>query len=272
MLKSDVERALELSRRCIEEYWQGNADFVIEHLHPQVFWIGSMDNEYLHGAEKIKERFYLNKAQSPQVYLDEEEFRVVAREGNQCVVVGRWRAYTLPESGYVLSEKQRVTFVWVKAQQLLQIMHIHLSNTLHIQDEGEYFPIKAGKESYAYLKKLLHAADEEQSLIKKDIDGVMRVIKFKELLYLLADANYVELKTVNGQFRIRSTMGALEKLLPKFFYKLRRGVIINKNFVQQEIDGLVVLEDGAGFRVSEKRLADFHKFMGGVGYARYDEK
>lgn len=67
-------------------------------------------------------------------------------------------------------------------------------------------------------------------------------------------------------------MGALEKLLPKFFYKLRRGVIINKNFVQQEIDGLVVLEDGSEFRVSEKRLADFHKFMGGVGYARFDEK
>lgn len=52
-----------------------------------------------------------------------------------------------------------MTFVWekdkIKDNERLLIKHIHLSNILHIQDEDERFPTKAGKENYEYVMKIM---------------------------------------------------------------------------------------------------------------------
>ena len=51
MIRKYATQAVELTQHIMEEYWQKNPEPLIEHLHENVLWIGSMNEEYLHGKD-----------------------------------------------------------------------------------------------------------------------------------------------------------------------------------------------------------------------------
>lgn len=73
-----------------------------------------------------------NNEERPLVYLDDQQYEGLRSEANISVVVGRYRAFTKQDSGVILSEKQRVTFIWERVKKddeaQLLITHIHISN------------------------------------------------------------------------------------------------------------------------------------------------
>lgn len=147
ILKNYCNQTLELTQYILEQYWQRNIEPLLSYISDDIFWIGFMDEGYLHVKEAMVKRIQENIQEIPIVYLDEQEYKVVQDESNDCIIVGSYKAYTKLESKIIFSEKQRITFVWIKEKEKLLIKHIHLSNALHIQEYDERFPT-------ARLKKL----------------------------------------------------------------------------------------------------------------------
>ncbi len=255
MLRKYAAQAVELTQYIIEEYWQKNPQPLIEHLHENILWIGSMNEEYFHGKDIMVHRIQENVNAMPMVYLDNQEYEVVQREGSSCVVVGRYRAYTQPESGILLSEKQRVTFVWEKAptgqKPELLIRHIHLSNVLHIQEDDERFPTKAGKENYEYMMQVIAERSQGAVVAVKDVHGFTRIVNYSDIMYLTSDRNYIHLYMShnNEDIKVRSNLSTFSEKLPKGFLQPSRSFSINKSYVKSFDGRILTMIDGKEFRV-----------------------
>ena len=255
MIVKYAKQAVELTQHIVEAYWQKNTEPLIEHLHEDILWIGSMNEEYLHGKAAMVQRITENIGEMPPVYLDTQEYEVVQREGASCVVVGRYRAYTQPESGILLSEKQRVTFVWEKAptghEPELLIRHLHLSNVLHIQDEDERFPIRAGKENYEYMIRIMAERSQGAVVNVKDVNGSSRILNYSDIMYLTSDRNYIHLfmSHNNEDIKIRSNLSTFSEKLPKGFLQPSRSFSINRSYVKSYDGRVLTMIDGKEFKV-----------------------
>lgn len=238
MIKKYCKKAMELTQYILEQYWQRNLEPLLSHIDDDILWIGSMDEEYLHGKQAMMKRIKENNNEMPLVYLDNQEYEIVQNTGRCCVVVGRYRAFTKPESGMLLSEKQRVTFVWEKYKtediEKLLIKHIHLSNILHIQDEDERFPTKAGKENYEYVMKIMAERSQNAVITVKDENHASRVINYSDIMYIISDHNYIVIHLANelGTIKVRGNLSTFSEKLTDSFIQSGRSLCFNKNYVK----------------------------------------
>lgn len=255
MKKKNRTQVMYLTQHILEEYWQSNLEPLKEHLHKDILWIGSTDEEYLHGEEAMLKRLSENNTEMPPVFLDQQEYGIVQNEGNTCVVVGRYRAYTKPESGLLLSEKQRVTFVWEKVkldgEDKLLIKHLHLSNVLHIQEEGEKFPTKAGKENYEYLQRIMAERSRDEVISVKDENHVNRIINYSDIMYIKSDGNYIRIYLGNqqGNIRMRGKLVTFMEKLPEGFMQVSRSYGINRSYVKSVHGTKIIMVDNALFQI-----------------------
>lgn len=263
MLKKLLDEALQLTSDIMTTYWQGDLSILIPHMDKDIMWIGSCNQEYMYGAEMMLTYIRKNLKEAPPVYLDGCEYKVVEQDARSCVVVGRYRAYTKPDSGCVLSEKQRVTFVWKNTDEGLKIVHLHLSNTLHIQDEDEHFPTKAGKETYEYMQGLLENTSHNDVIPIKDVNGVINMIHFREIVYLESKRNYLLLHKAGTDTAIefRDTLDHFSNKLPPEFARVRRNIVANLTYAKS-LDGMVLhLVDGSHFIVPITKRAKIKKSL-----------
>ncbi len=255
MIKKYRRLVIELTQYILEQYWQKNPEPLMNHMHDEALWIGSMDEEYIHGKKLMEKRIYENSNEMPHVYLDNQEYEAVQNEGNTCVVAGRYRAYTKPDSGMLLSEKQRVTFVWEKIkignEEKFFIKHIHLSNILHIQSEDERFPTKAGKENYEYVKRIMAERSVNDVVTVKDENLVNRVINYSDIMYIVSDRNYIRLSLTHGQgsIKVRGNLSTFVEQLPAGFLRVSRSYCINKSYVKLIHGHMLVMIDGKEFQI-----------------------
>lgn len=255
MIRKYSIQVLELTQKILEQYWQGNQTLFREHMHRDILWIGSMKEEYIYGAKDMLKRLDENHEEMPPVFLDEQEYEIVQNERNTCVVAGRYRAYTKPESGLLLSEYQRVTFVWEKSvedkKDCLRIKHIHLSNTLHIQSEDERFPTKAGRESYEYLQRIMAERSMGDVITVKDDGQVTRVINYSDIMYVESDRNYnlIHMKD-NNIIRTRGRFSDIVEILPDTFVSLNRSICVNRSYVKGLEKQTLQMIDGTTFKIA----------------------
>ncbi len=255
------KKVLELTCKIVNEYWGGNEKLLLTYMHPHILWIGSTNSEYIHGAEEMKKRLQKNKSEMPKVYLDEQEYEVVYSGAQCCLVVGRYRAFTKPESGVLLSERQRFSFFWAKDKSLssdkIYIKHIHLSNVLKTQGEDECFPIREGKKNYHHMKKIITDQIMEKIVTDKDSSQTMEVFNFSNVAYLKADRNYTEFYA-NGQVRVARVRGNISKVtseLPEYFLQVSRSVLVNRNYVKGMKGKEIVMLDDMLIPVPSTRCA-----------------
>ncbi|MCI1722559.1 MAG: hypothetical protein LKM41_06995 [Lachnospiraceae bacterium] len=67
MKKKNRTQVMYLTQHILEEYWQSNLEPLKEHLHKDILWIGSTDEEYLHGEEAMLKRLSENNTEMPPV-------------------------------------------------------------------------------------------------------------------------------------------------------------------------------------------------------------
>lgn len=263
MIKKYQSEVLRLTQYILEQYWQKNTEPLLTHIDENILWIGSMDEEYIHGKETMTLRIDENNLEKPLVYMDSQEFEIVQNEGNTCIVVGRYRAYTKPESGMLLSEKQRVTFVWEKipsdGAEKLRIKHIHLSNVLHIQSEDERFPTRAGRENYEYVKRTLAERGMNAVVTVKDDRHTNHVINYSDIMYIIADHNYINIhRNGYGVIRSRANLSAFIVGFPDEFIKPCRSYCVNKSYIKTLNGRKLTMVDGREFIIPTKYLRQIH--------------
>lgn len=271
MLKKHRLHVIHLTQYILEQYWQRNLEPLVSHLHKDIMWVGSMDEEYFHGKEAMLERLKENNSEMPPVYMDNQEYEVVHSDGNTCIVVGRYRGYTKPESGILLCDKQRVTFVWEKIKagdtEEFLIRHIHLSNILHFQAADERFPTRAGKENYEYMQRILAERSRNEVVTIKDENLVNRVVNYTDIMYIVADHNYIILHLADEQedVRMRGNLSAFVKGLPPAFVQASRSFCINKSYVRSLQGQNLIMIDGKEFKVPAAAKKQMREAVSGKG-------
>src|SRR5699024_6549902 len=55
MRKDILSRALELTRECLERYWQGDAEYVLSWCAEDILWVASAQSQYLKGIQAVQE-------------------------------------------------------------------------------------------------------------------------------------------------------------------------------------------------------------------------
>ena len=54
MIRGQRQRTLDLTQRILEEYWAGKKHLLYQYMDPDIVWIGSMDEEYIQGADNMR--------------------------------------------------------------------------------------------------------------------------------------------------------------------------------------------------------------------------
>ena len=257
MIRGQRQRTLDLTQRILEEYWAGKKHLLYQYMDPDIVWIGSMDEEYIQGADNM--RAHLDQLQKgrPVVCLDQEEFQVVSNDVKTCTVAGRYRAYTNPERGEVRSEKQRVTFCWRYENKELKIVHIHLSNADFPQEGGKQFPLQDSDENKEFMKMLMTQRSQSAMLTVKVCSGVTRVIDYTNIIYIKPAHNYSVIMCAEGEreIRVRQTLCELAEKLPNRFMQVSRSCVVNLHYVNRLEGRWLLLEDGTQLKVPERNRA-----------------
>lgn len=260
MKKQNCDMLVNQTKLILQEYWQGNQTPLIQHLHPDILWIGSTDAEYTHGAKIMIQRMTENKMQMPPVYLDQQEYEVIDHKASSCLIVGRYRAYTKPDSGLFLSEKQRVSFYWVQEvhgdEVVFLIKHIHLSNILKMQDEEERFPTKMGKENFRKLQIMMEERNLGEIITVKDTDRITRVLGFSEIMYIESERNYIKIYIAKGGkiIQVRENISHLKERLNNEFITISRSVIVNSRFISSVSNKTMIMTDQKEYQIPGKRM------------------
>ena len=136
-------------------------------------------------------------------------------------------------------EKSRTLIVFVTAHDEL------------VYDSFKYHP-------FAFVRKK-YLEDELRAVLKdcqKEIDGRSRRFVFQnggqtinlaqsEILYFEGQANYLAIHTAGGEFRMRSTMAAIEEELKnKGFLRIHKGFLVNLEHVKILKTENLELDDG----------------------------
>lgn len=266
-MRKDLKyEALELSLKILRAYWLGDSTLFRRHFHPDIIWTGSCADEYSRGCDAAFARLDENQAAMPPVFMDQIQFEIVYADTHSVTVFGRYRAYTDPASGLVLSEKQRVTYVWEAIDNDLLIRHLHLSNALRMQGQDERFPTKAGMTYYTYLQALVEASSRQRVLSITDSKGVTHALGYMDILYIEADRNYYIIHdTGDSEIRVRGRFSSICGQMPDFFALSNRSTLINARLIRELKGTRCTLTDNTELPIAESRLRNLKETISAQG-------
>lgn len=247
-----------LTQWILEEWWNKNPQPFIEAMDEDIMWIASGREEYYYGKEECL-KHCARLEDLPSVYLQGQEYSVVFCDRNTCVVAGRYVAHTAEGESMVLSETQRITFVWKAWKDRLSIVHLHLSNALHILEEGEDFPRKAGLETAAYLERLLDDWAGKEKMVVMDTGRREYIIPMMDVLYVEADGEYSRIHTLQKIISCTTSFKEAAEQLSRDFFQIRRGIMVNIVHVRVVETGQVILFEGTKLPVARRRMTAFRE-------------
>ncbi len=254
IMKKELQvQCLKSTQYVLEEWWMKNPGPFIEAMDQNILWIASGKEEYYSGkAECIKHCTV--KDDIPNVYLQGQEYSVIHSDKNTCVVAGRYMGYTEEGADMVLCETQRVTFIWKWENMKLSIIHLHLSNPLHILEENEDFPRKAGIDTGKYLDRLLRDWRRRERLIFTSSEHKEYFLPILDIVYVKADGEYCIIGTIDREILALKSFKEVTENLASEFVQIHRSVVANIIYIRQLEPGAVTMFNGLKLPVARRRL------------------
>lgn len=258
-MRKDMQlECLHRTQELLEAWWEKNPDPFVEAMDEDIMWIASGKEEYYYGREECV-KHCVRLEDLPRVYLLGQEYSVVHSDKDTCVVAGRYVANTAPGEAMVLSETQRVTFVWKLREEGLRIVHLHLSNALHILEDGEDFPRKAGLETAAYLERLMEGWTGGNTLAVMCAGRREYVVPLMDVLYVEANGECCRVYTRDGCFSSVESFKSVTERLDESFFQIHRKIVVNLERVRLVEPGSVTLFQGTKLPVAKRRMRAFRE-------------
>lgn len=256
MVKKLQIQCLHQTQQILEEWWNKNPQPFIDAMDPDILWIASGREEYYYGKEECV-KHCVRLGDLPRVYLQGQEYSIVYNDRNTCLVAGRYIACTEEGEPMVLSETQRFTFVWKLEEERLSLIHLHLSNALHILEDGEDFPRKAGLETAAYLQRLLSDWTVNEKIVVMGTGRREHIVPVMDIMYVVADGEYCRVYTVQRTISCTESFKSVREGLGKDFFQVHRGIMVNVTCVRMVEPGSLTLFDGTKLPVAKRRMTAF---------------
>ena len=260
MRKELLAQAVELTRRCLERYWQGDGTFVLDRCAEDVLWIASAQSQYLEGIEAVREDCRQTLPALQRCCLMAQEFAVVQNAGNACTIVGRYFVTTDKSEDYFLQVQQRCTFVWEAVRGRLVIRHIHVSNPLGElkADEGSTVVGQMGRMANQYLlRHYRQMADARRIQTADQKEGVTYFFSPAEILMAAADRRFCTVYPVRGEaVSARMSITEFAKAAGEGFLVVHRSYVVNTAYISQVRPCCAVLVDGREIPIPAKRFRE----------------
>ena len=169
------QQAVALTEQLMRDYYCARDIYgVLDRMAPDVTWIGPGKREKIHSLEEIRAYFELGRESVPPCAISDVNLRAIDLDGNCCMVVGSMTIRTLPGSQLALEVEQRVSFTYRLMDGQLKVVHLHNSNPYGDMEPDEYFPHRAGAQSFQRLQRLLGEKTEVLDMIADNINGGLK--------------------------------------------------------------------------------------------------
>lgn len=233
MKKHRINECIQLTKQLLGLYYHGDVHSLYQYLHEDCLWIGAREDEFYHGKNEIQKILDRDIVNLPDINLSQQQYLCVTNDTHSCAIAGSYIGMTNPNTKEMLREMQRVTFTWKEENGQLFIMHMHVSNPLHIIEKDESFPHMIGKRTKLYLDMLIARDIEHSGAINvKDKRNIHHVIRVSSITYCEAIDRNCILHTDEGDIFARILLLDLERLLREknsdMFMRIHKSYVINK--------------------------------------------
>ena len=270
---NDIELTLarQWTRDIMTELWSCRADRISTVMAPDIVAIASHEREYLIGPDAVIDHFKQLFAVFPIVFLEREEYHAIALTDEVCLVFGRYLARTALDSGQLLMDEQRLSFLWRQntsddpEEPALRLFHFQISNPAPIPQETEKYPVRAGRYSFEYL---LAVVDEILSLESKNailfearsgarLKGKsLHLVPSSDILYVEACGKDSRLHLTNMVLEIPQGISEVLTQLPPGFVSVHRSYIVSARAVSRLDANSVTLRNGETIPLSRRRRTE----------------
>lgn len=110
-------------------------------------------------------------------------------------------------------------------------------------------PVKEEK-----LQEVLHKAVHNLAKVEKRLkvvyDRQTEFVPLKNILYIEAQKQYVEIHTTDQTYRVKASLSETETELDEFFFKCQRSYVVNLKYVNKIKSDCVILKNGEEIPIS----------------------
>lgn len=258
-----------LTQALMEAHGQRELEWVMSYMDEDVVWIGALRGQYVHG--KAAMRRILSQEQDVPIQSEAIVYEVVYQTETLAIVTGQLGAYTEPESGYLLKQNQRLSFVYERKTDGWKIIHLHVSNEWDVLKENECFPYTCGRETYLYMQKQIEDYRRRSDKLLVHIGKRSCFLKTESILFIEANRHHCIVRQVADRVEIDESITELSVGLPKHFLRVHRSFIINLYYIESLDYGRASLGHGIEVPISKQRYREIKETviarLGEIGLA-----
>lgn len=165
-----------LASKILRKYFcDSDVEYLISTFAPDIVWLGGGDKMQAEGAEAVAA--YFRGGADALVPCDMTDERYVTMPLGEDYYLCEGDSWLQPKSGTQLYFKmhQRVTFVFRRTPDGLKAVHIHNSVPYSEMQDDEMFPVRAAREAYEQLQKILVQRDNQIELMLSQLPGGMMI-------------------------------------------------------------------------------------------------
>lgn len=266
MKKEDIKECIRLTEDVMIRHFQGDSEFAISLMHKNCIWIGSCASEFYQGKEEIVKVLRAFAGTLPTITLTSQEYMCASHDTHECVITGRHIGQTTRYSGEIYRDMQRITFVWKKTREGLQIMHIHVSNPMNNLKDDEIFPHQIGTYTKEYFNLLVSNDIKKTGKITvKDQLNRHHVIKIGDISYIEAFDMKCIIHLEDNDIFARIPLLEIEALIKKknnnLFKRIHKSYLINKYHVKSLERYTITLQRDVELPVSKERYGEIRDWL-----------
>lgn len=226
MAKGKMEDVVALTSRIMHGFYSGKVDVWFDRLCPDSIWVGAGEPS-LFGAEAIKS--YFQNYKNPQgLEIFSEEYYPLTLGANAAVVNGRL-AFRI--EGADRKAVTLLTMVYRLVGGKTKVAYHHMSyEFFETPSGGPDSRVELDASTRRFIRQLL-LEPQKPSRVPISIGKQTVYLDPYTVLYVKSNAHKTELTCIDRVLDCSMPMGQLAPLLGDSFYPVRRGYLVNSQYV-----------------------------------------
>lgn len=154
------EEAIAITRKLVHGFYEKtlHPQDILPYVSRQCFvWIGAAEGEVYPTLASAIDAFSRQRdmRKIPLIHISEEDYRALTIAPGVVLVISKMRLTVDKRYKVILSEKQRGTYLFRVENDVLKLVHIHVSNPWSAMVKEKQFPLAAGRASYEYMQQII---------------------------------------------------------------------------------------------------------------------
>lgn len=178
MCKEMLQRVEGFASLILRRYFcESDVEFLISTFDEDIVWLGAGPQQQAEGKEAVAACFLEGREDLAPCHMYGEKYVTRALSGDCFLCEGDSWIQPREETGLYFKTHQRITFIFRLTGDALKTVHIHNSVDFSDIQEGELFPVQAGKDAYKKLEESLANRDRQIELMLSQLPGGMMICR-----------------------------------------------------------------------------------------------